>query len=90
MGVTAHSRRTAAYVWRARLWLRIGPPFCSFVLPLKVLLKRVQRFFAKHVRVSLTCFGKLDDLVGDDFVSNRVVIDLDSSISKRGANQLIR
>jgi hypothetical protein len=42
---------------------------------LRVLLKTVQRFFAKQVRVSLTCFGKFDDLV--------------INISKGGANQLI-
>jgi hypothetical protein len=59
-------------------------------LSLLVLLKTVQCFFAKQVRASLTCFGKFDDLVRDDFVSNHVVINLDSSISKRGANQLIR
>jgi len=57
--------------------------------PLRLLLKTVQCFFAKPVRVSLTCFGEFDDLVGDDFVSNRIVINLDSSISKRGANQFI-
>jgi len=42
--------------------------------PLRLLLKTVQCFFAKPVRVSLTCFGEFDDLVGDDFVSNRIVI----------------
>jgi hypothetical protein len=55
-----------------------------------VLLKTAQCLFAKQVRVSLTCFGKFDDLAGDDPVSNRVVINLDSSVSERGANQLVR
>jgi hypothetical protein len=49
-------------------------PFCSLLLRLRVLLKTVQCFFSKQVRVSLTYFGKLDDLVGDDFVTNRMAI----------------
>jgi hypothetical protein len=46
-------------------------------------------FLRKAGQVSLACFGEFYDLVGMTLVSNRVVINLDSSISKRGANQLI-
>ena len=59
-------------------------------MPLRLLLKTLQCFFTKQVRVPLACFGELDDLVGDDLVSNRIVINFYPSISKRGANQLIR
>jgi hypothetical protein len=51
-----------------------------------VLPKSVQCFLAKKVRVSLPCFGKFDDLGGDDLVSNRVSI----PTVKRGEDHLVR
>ena len=68
----------------------ISPAPIIASMPLRLLLKTLQCFFTKQVRVPLACFGELDDLVGDDLVSNRIVINFDPSISKRGANQLIR
>jgi len=68
----------------------ISPAPIIASMPLRLLLKTLQCFFTKQVRVPLACFGELDDLVGDDLVSNRIVINFYPSISKRGANQLIR
>jgi hypothetical protein len=51
-----------------------------------VLLKIVQCFFAKQVRLCLTRVGKFNDLGGDNLVSNRVF----TPIVKRGADHLVR